>query len=83
MLNETGGMNADYFWWAARLGQKHCCTGFGPSNGRVLLQSTNSGKTGVIVLGGSSGRVDTTRAGLFANRQGRTVRFASERLLLP
>ncbi|UXS45923.1 acyl-CoA thioester hydrolase/BAAT C-terminal domain-containing protein [Agrobacterium tumefaciens] len=33
----------------------------------ALLQSTNSGKTGVIVLGGSSGRVDTTRAGLFAN----------------
>ncbi|CUX66903.1 hypothetical protein AGR6A_Lc80002 [Agrobacterium sp. NCPPB 925] len=32
----TGGVNADYFWWAARLGQEHCCPGFGPSNRRVL-----------------------------------------------
>lgn len=38
--------------------------------GRVrgsFLSSTERSKTGVLVLGGSSGRVDTVRARLFAN----------------
>lgn len=33
----------------------------------AFLKGIDSSKTGVLVLGGSSGRVDTVRAGLFAN----------------
>ncbi|MBX5185084.1 acyl-CoA thioesterase [Rhizobium sp. NZLR5] len=39
----------------------------------AFLQGVNSGKTGVIVLGGSSGRVDTARAGLLAEVGARTL----------
>ncbi|MGV1945618.1 MULTISPECIES: hypothetical protein [unclassified Agrobacterium] len=40
MLNAMGGANVDHFWWTARLGQEHRCTGFGPSGACYLRVDT-------------------------------------------